>query len=284
MPFISQAYLTYLENQMSGAGGGEGGVDIPPADLGPEITTAPFGPPGQGGAGSYPAAPTFTPSPSPTPQTPSQWGPDTAFVPMTDPATPAPYQYDDPYGTAAPGNVNIPYPGDMPVQAQPPDTIPTAPGVDPGEGEPSSVPGNLPFPYPGQPNQWTQPTNWQNVGNFFNNIGNWIGNIPNLFTSDPTPGIAPGGSPVGSFTPDAVASGIPLPGATVGGQGPGGMLSSPYQWWMGTHSPAFQSWLTQHGMTLGEFNKIYSGGMGGAAGQTGATQGATHAGQHISPQ
>lgn len=131
------------------------------------------------------------------------------------------YTYNDPYGTAAPGNINIPYPGEAPTT--PTGEVPTAPGAEP-EAAPAAPadPGtinvpNLPFPYPTDQSQWNQPTDWTNIGNFFNNLGNWL-------ASNPFPNIAPGGSPVGSHTPDPVASGVPLPGAFgyygLGGGGP----------------------------------------------------------------
>lgn len=74
MPFVSQAYLQYLEQQLAGAGGGGlGPVDIPTPSPDEPTTTGEL-PPGQGGPGSYPAQ-----TPTPTPATPNQWGQNLNF-------------------------------------------------------------------------------------------------------------------------------------------------------------------------------------------------------------
>jgi hypothetical protein len=79
MPFVTQAYLTFLEQQLGGGGGG-GGSDLPAPDL-PPIT---------------PEEPTTAPAATPAsqPYTPPQWPPGgygTGYVPApTDPSLVSP--------------------------------------------------------------------------------------------------------------------------------------------------------------------------------------------------
>lgn len=205
MPFVTQQYLNYLESQLSGGGGSQGGIDIPPADTSPGVTTAPWANPAAGGPGSYPA-----PTPTGTPQTPNQWGTNTTFAPMPaayGPApggpspgplndqmplpeaepSPPPYVYNDPYGTGAPGNVTIPYPGGnvpyggIPAPSgdlnAPPDTGIPAPSY-------ANPPGAEPPGQPGQPQQAQAPQP-PGSGGMPNVLGNFFRSLGALFPGDP---------------------------------------------------------------------------------------------------
>lgn len=180
MPFVSTAYLKYLETQLAGGGVGASeasptpGVDLPP--VGPEEpTTAPYGPPSQGGPGSYPAGgppPNEGMVPMPIPgmlQTPNQWDQSGNFsggvnYPVPIGMTPG-YPNDQfplpagggqpPFNNPSAGTESVPttipqnqlWPNDVPPPQVPPPVGPP-PTPQAGGGAPPSPPqgGNLPGP------------------------------------------------------------------------------------------------------------------------------------------
>lgn len=74
-----------------------------------------------------------------------------------------------------------------------------------------------------------------------------------------------------------------LPGSTFNiGAGGGGTLTSPYQNWIGTRSPAYLKWMAARGIGRHEATRLFAGS-GGPAAVSGAIEGALHSGQKISP-
>jgi hypothetical protein len=135
---------------------------------------------------------------------------------------------------------NLTWPNDAtntgPQVFTPTDTgnFPTPPGVPPDVARPTwfQTPFSNGMNFPSATTPWHDPTNWANMGNmirnFFSQFGqptNWA-NVTNPFTTNPFPNIAPGGSPIGSFTPDPVFRGGALPGTPSQFGGGGGNLGS----------------------------------------------------------
>jgi hypothetical protein len=135
MPFISQAYLQYLEEQFGAASGqGQiGDVDIPPANPSATPTTAPdLGPALGGPTGPAAGAPGTVP----------QWPPGNA-ISLTPPSDPVPPPAQQPAGIAANPWAPPPPPqvGNVPGANEP--LLPAAPGAPPsGGGTPSGGQGD----------------------------------------------------------------------------------------------------------------------------------------------
>jgi len=197
-------------------------------------------------------APQSQPSPYPTSSPAPQFTPPD--VPGFNEPTPIP-TYGEPNpstiatGQYPPGSIT-----DIPGGNEPLADLPSPPGVSPdvlpaeqltgnepgatppitettGIPAPEFAPDNLYGPpglYAGAnaPNSWNQPTDWPGffggISNLFNSIG---GIFSNIFSSNPFPGIAPSGFPVGSNTPDAIARSYALPGSFTNLGGAGGSLA-----------------------------------------------------------
>jgi hypothetical protein len=207
----------------------------------PDITAGPGGAPNnQFDLPTGGATPTPPPSGSQTLGSPELGG------------DPMPWSYPPPPAVTNTINPTLFTPEGTPSGSGPP-SYPAPPGVDPAVASPTRAwsPFGNGISAPPATTPWGAPTNYPNVLNIFRN----------LFTTDPTPNIAPGGSPVGSFTPDPVASGIPLPGATfnlgnaggtIAGFVPAGMNLRPspqaYNWMFGNlppglgPPPSYQNW------------------------------------------
>jgi hypothetical protein len=203
--------------------------------------------------------PDIPPPSSPPPSTVNMWGGEAppqarpTSTPYSTPAyTPSP-DFQQPSTSAGgelpppPGSITDVPGGDQPLNDFPgppgvtPDVLPAQsltgdePGATPpitettGIPQPEFGPDNLygPAPLYGTPQSpFSEATNWpgffSGMKDLFGGIGNFFGNI---FSSNPYPNIAPSGFPLGSYRPDAVASGLPLPGSFAGlGSGGGGMI------------------------------------------------------------
>lgn len=168
----------------------------------------------------------------------------------------------------------------------------TTPGATPGAEQLGGVliPDYQGGPVPGQqglevgaPDDVFQPPNVQGPG-FLSTLGSDLGGLVsgvggflgNAFTTDPTPGIAPGGSPVGSFTPDPVPGTGVQPGATfnIGSFG-AGTLPPLMGMKAGLDTPQFQSWFKKNfpGWNVSQFITY----MNSQNQQGGPAQGATQA-------
>jgi hypothetical protein len=239
MPFISQAYLKYLEEQFggeqavsaSGAGAGVEPPDIPPANTGSTPSTAPDLNPGRGGPGSYP-------------ETPPQWPPGGAINPGPNP-TPPPNPFTPPPPPGG-GSTDLPGPNE-PLLPPPPgggtvnvgDTENVTGGGNP-PGAPRATPAP-PIPR-GAYDLVPPPFNWGGWGEpmgYFN---------PGTYHPPGTGGIVNANMPAGGgyFGGHAGPLAFQLPGATYNLGGAGGNLSNPFQVFRGIHSPGFESWLQQN--------------------------------------
>lgn len=120
------------------------------------------------------------------------------------------------------GSVVFGQPLDPSLAAAPPEGVASQPAIPLGP-----TPLDQPPNSPGLLDELRQPTNYANLGNVLDSVGNF-------FTGDPTPGIAPGGSPVGSFTPDPVFQGGGVPGGgSVGNLGGYGGSLGTWQQYLG---------------------------------------------------
>jgi len=310
MPFVTEAYLKYLEQQMQRASGTVAGGEsaLPPPDLPTPAPTEPSMvpnnlPPGQGGPGSYPAGgptpneggypiPIQLPSPTPSPSavpvsydpntpTPDQWGPNTSFVPMPVAMSPGAPNDVAPLPT---GGVT---PNDL---VNPPANLP--PGTPP---PPTSGPMDYPPATPAPPMPTGRGVGYNPAGvnlsinDRINMILNSLGLPPLPAGYDPTGGLPAGftegnrfggGAPVftgpGDFGPNFSPGGsifggrgLPIvPGSTAGPGnlgGGGGMLSSPWQFYEGTRSPAFLAWMAANGINRHDATRMFETGPSGAA-------------------
>lgn len=225
MPFISPAYLQYLEEQFAAqAGTSQQGGEPPPANL-----NDPFAsnlPPGQGGAGSYPASGptpgTAYPYPSPVGSATPSPTPITSGTPFgVEPPGLNEPNYGTPSTTATGGDVTGGPPYSNPTAGT---EAPTETLFPPGYAPPATPADELPGPpttaglTPGSPNdQFPLPGQQGPGANILNTLGNLFRGIAGMF-----PGGHGGfGERMGYFppgsTPTPGAFGIVNPSSPAGG-------------------------------------------------------------------